>query len=114
MLELARRDVEPAQAAAVAWGDPPIVLRCGVDRPRRLQPTSLCTVVNDVGWYAESEGRPLDGTVPPQGPVVFTTVGRSPYIEVTVPTNPDRNPVDPLTDVAAAVQAATEERLPCA
>jgi len=107
------RDVEPDDALVAAWGDPPIVLRCGVERPPWLQPTSFCFVINDVGWYAEDAGGPLDGTTAPQGEVVFTTIGRSPYVEITVPPDDSRSVVDPLTDVAAAIRRGTREEQPC-
>ena len=107
------RDVEPDETLTAAWGDPPITLRCGVERPRRLQPTSFCFVVNDVGWYAEDDRGTLDGNTPAQGPVVFTTIGRSPYVEVTVPPEDSRPAVDPLTDVAAAIRKHTRQEQPC-
>ncbi len=107
------RDVEPDDAVTAAWGEPPIVLRCGVERPPRLQPTSFCFVVNDIGWYAEDDEGPVDGTMPPQGSVVFTTIGRSPYVEMTVPPDDTRPAVDPLTDVAAAIRKHTREDQPC-
>ncbi|MDQ3096511.1 MAG: DUF3515 domain-containing protein [Actinomycetota bacterium] len=107
------RSVEPDDTLTAAWGDPAITLRCGVERPRRLQPTSFCFVVNDVGWYAEDDRGTLDGNAPPQGDVVFTTIGRSPYVEITVPPEDSRPAVDPLTDVAAAIRKHTREEQPC-
>ncbi|MBA2699814.1 MAG: hypothetical protein H0U61_13770, partial [Nocardioidaceae bacterium] len=65
------------------------------------------------GWYAESAGKPLDGTEPPTGTVVFTTIARTPYVEVTVPHDGNRSPADPLTDIAAAVIANSEKVKPC-
>ncbi len=113
VVDLDRREVDPDNGLSAAWGDPSIVLRCGVERPAGLVPTSFCFVVNDVGWYAEDEAGPLDGTSQPTGSVVFTTIGRSPYVEMTVPEAEDRSPVDPLTDVATAVQAHTQVDQPC-
>jgi len=45
--------------------------------------------------------------------VVFTTIGRSPYVEVTVPPEDSRPAVDPLTDVAAAIRKHTRQEHPC-
>ena len=105
------RRVEPEDALAGAWGDPAIVLRCGVPAPAGLRPDSACFVVNGVGWFAEEDGRPVDGTQPVNGELVFTTIGRTAYVEVTVP--PDYQPAaDALVDLSAAVQAIPEER-PC-
>lgn len=59
--------------AVAAWGDPPIIARCGVAAPG---PTTLeCLGVDDVDWIVE----PLsDGTR-------FTTYGRKPAMQVLVP-----------------------------
>ena len=106
------RDVHPADALAMAWGDPPVVLRCGVAKPAALRPDSACFVVNGVGWFARQNGRPVSGTEPVTAEIVFTTVGRSPYVEVAVP--PDYQPAaNALVDVAEAVSSATTERRPC-
>ena len=97
-----RRDVSPEDAPAAAWGEPPIVLRCGVPKPAGLRPESPCFVVNDVGWFADEE----------PDRVVFTTIGRSTYVEMVVPNeySPQANALPP---VAAAIQAATSELRPC-
>jgi hypothetical protein len=98
-----RREVSPIDAAAAAWGDdPPIVLRCGVPRPEALQPDSRCFVVNDVGWFAEEQ---------PDG-VVFTTIGRSTYVEINVP-DEHAPEADALPALADAVLTATREVSPC-
>jgi hypothetical protein len=82
-----RRTVEDKLAGA--WGDPPIILRCGVEKPARLKPTSQCHEVNGVGWLAERES---DGWL-------FTTIGRKLYVSLEVPT--DYEPAaDALADVA--------------
>ncbi len=107
------RPVTPDEGVTAAWGDPAITVRCGVVEPTGLRPDSFCFVVNDVGWYAASDGRPLDGMERPAGTVVFTTIGRSPYVEMTVPPDSSRNPVDPLTDVASAVRSHTLDERPC-
>jgi Protein of unknown function (DUF3515) len=106
------RYVQPADALAAAWGDPPIVLRCGVPHPAALRRDSACFVVNGVGWFAQQGGRPITGTKPVNGTVVFTTVGRSPYVEVSVPG--DYQPAaDALVDVSSAVSGSTTEQHPC-
>ena len=85
-----RRLVEGTLAGA--WGDPPIVLRCGVEKPPALKPTSTCHDVNGVGWLAE---RQSDGWL-------FTTIGRKLYVSVEVPS--DHQPAaDALADVADVV-----------
>jgi hypothetical protein len=69
------RVVQPASSVVRAWGDPAIVLRCGVPVPTGYDPTAICLDVNGVGWYAE----------PLQGAVRFTSRWSTPRIEVTVP-----------------------------
>jgi hypothetical protein len=106
------RGVTPSDAPAAAWGDPAIVLRCGVDRPPALRPDSSCFVVNGVGWLTTQDGRPLSGDEPVTGEVVFTTIGRSAYVEVTVPPA-YQPPADALVDLSSAISAATDDIRPC-
>jgi hypothetical protein len=69
------RETVPADASAAAWGDPPIVVRCGIDPPAAFDPSSAVIEVESVTWFPE----PLsNGTL-------FTSVGRTPRVEVTVP-----------------------------
>ncbi|MFD5321536.1 DUF3515 domain-containing protein [Streptomyces sp. NPDC127098] len=82
------------------WGDPAIVLRCGVAEPAVLTPGTESydpagaefVGVNDVSWLLEERS---DG-------VRFTTVERAFHVEMTVPD--DYAPeVNPLLDVAAPI-----------
>ena len=110
---LEQRDTDPDSDLVAAWGDPAVVLRCGVAKPPELVASSLCYEVNGVGWFATENGEPLDGSGPTTGTVVFTTIGRSPYVEVTVPDDPDRSAGDPLADLAGPVDAYTSVQMPC-
>lgn len=66
-----RRDTT-AQSTA-AWGDPPVLLRCGVPTPGPT--TDACVRVDGVDWVLDDSGeRP-----------VFTTYGRVPAVEVSFP-----------------------------
>lgn len=91
VLDEQRREVTPG-ALAAAWGDPTITLRCGVEKPPGLGAESECFEVNGVGWFAEEA----------DGGFLFTTIGRSAYVQVGVPTAyaPEANA---LVDVAAAI-----------
>ncbi|WP_243744544.1 DUF3515 domain-containing protein [Streptomyces hainanensis] len=81
------------------WGDPAIVLRCGVPEPAVMtagsetyDPGAEFVGVNDVTWLYEEQS---DGAR-------FTTAEREFFVEMTVPD--DYAPeVNPLLDVAAAV-----------
>jgi len=62
-----------------AWGDPAIVLTCGVDVPASFDRFSQCVQVDGVGWYvpqSEAQGG-VDAT--------FTTVGYRPRVALRVP-----------------------------
>jgi hypothetical protein len=89
-----RRITEPASPLTAAWGDPPIVLRCGVDRPAEYEPTSMLGTYDGVDWLPVETA---DG-------YVFYATGRAAWIEVTVPSAyaPEANP---LIDLAAAIKA---------
>ncbi len=67
------RSTSSSSAAVRAWGDPAIIARCGV--PAIGPTTDQCLNVSGVDWVAH---RLTDG-------VRFTTYGRSPAIEVLVP-----------------------------
>jgi hypothetical protein len=99
---LTRHSVVPSSALTAGWGDPTVVLRCGVGRPdvlnprdrEKYDPTAPAAEVNGVSWLVQ----PL---VDDQG-YRFTTTDREVFVEVTVPHRyaPE---VNPLTDLAAAV-----------
>jgi Protein of unknown function (DUF3515) len=60
---------------AAAWGDPAIILRCGVEKPKGLGLASRCDMVAGVGWFSETTS---DG-------YLFTTIGRKYFVSVEVP-----------------------------
>lgn len=70
-----RRPTRPDSPQVAAWGSPAIALRCGVNRPRALTPTSELVVVDGLPWLPE----------PPNRPTRFTTYGLRAYVELTVP-----------------------------
>jgi hypothetical protein len=107
-----RRDVTPTSALAGAWGDPAIVVRCGVPRPAALRPTSYCFEVDRIGWLATQHGRPVSTTSQITGTLDFTTIGRSVYVEVSVP-DAYRPQADALADLARAVTTTTSTESRC-
>jgi len=74
-----RRPVVPADALAAAWGDPAIVLRCGVTRPSGFDRASSCVTVDDVDWFIPEE------QLEEPGDLTMTTVKREQHVEVVVP-----------------------------
>jgi hypothetical protein len=101
VLDEQRRKVEPGHRSA-AWGDPAITLRCGVEKPPKLTAASPCYEVNGVGWLAEEAS----------GGYLFTTIGRTAFIEVGVPSEyaPEANA---LVDLAATVSRHAPLLKPC-
>jgi Protein of unknown function (DUF3515) len=73
LLDEHRRDTHPSSPALAAWGDPAIVLRCGVTPPGPT--TDQCTAVDGIDWVV----RRLDDGY------AFTTYGRVPAVQVRVP-----------------------------
>ncbi|HPF79691.1 hypothetical protein [Nostocoides australiense] len=70
--ELART-ASPDDPSLAAWGDPPVIARCGI--PALTPTTDECIAVNDVDWVL----RKLDDGY------AFTTYGTDPGLEVLVP-----------------------------
>jgi hypothetical protein len=103
-LELAgepSRRVDSATPYAYAWGDPPIVLICGVDRPAGFVVGVSAIQINGVQWYVDTSDP--DSTV-------WTTVDRPVYVEITLPAEVDSAPVTALTPEIAAALPYQEPR----
>ncbi len=93
----------------VAWGDPPVVLRCGVARPTQLVPGSDAQLV-DVRPEAAT-GAPTAAAVewlPVKNgdATVFTTVDRAVYVELSWPAAQSYNPLPEVSRSVAAVLPA--------
>lgn len=71
------RATTASESGVTAWGDPAIVLRCGVEEPMSLQPTSQLLSVNGVDWLPEelTQGQR------------FTTINTKEFVEVNIPAN---------------------------
>jgi hypothetical protein len=102
-----RADPSPASALTAGWGDPAIILRCGVARPPKMSDPKVAEGrdddavaggVNGVRWLMEEQG---------DGGYRFTTALRRAYVEVTVPKGRDSSGV--LIDLASAIKKAIPE-----
>jgi hypothetical protein len=101
-----KRDVDDAERGA-AWGDPAIVLTCGVAEPEGFTPVSRCQNWDGVDWYIPDDefgDKPVD--------VTMTTVGRSPRIRVQVP-KAYWPPTSVMIDLAPSVKAHTKKTGGC-
>ena len=90
---LASRPALSTSPFVAAWGDPPIVLRCGVPRPSGLVPGSdaFTTGVDGVFYWVVHQKKDT----------VFTVIDRAAYIEVTVPITYAGGPLAPIADAVA-------------
>ena len=69
------RPVRSSSPYVVAWGEPPVVLRCGVARPPSFLSTVEVQDINGVTWFPERRG----------GTTAWTVVDRTVYVEVLAP-----------------------------
>ncbi len=77
-----RVDVTGDTAYGAAWGDPSIVLTCGVGEPDGFTDTSTCVQMDRTGWYVPddvllSDDETLD--------VTTTEMNYRPRVELVVP-----------------------------
>lgn len=104
LAELERVDSEPAEAPGAAYGDPPIVVTCGVAAPEGWDTAGSCELVNDVGWWAPEEqfgDEDLDLTL--------YSAGYRPVVEIQVPAEIKVNAgAAAMAALAAPVEAHTE------
>ena len=89
LLDQLQRETSPADLAAIAWGDPPIVFVCGVQHTRPSDAQVI--TVGGVDWIAETSDA---GTI-------FTTVDRRPTLQMRVPVQyrPEIDAVSEITPV---------------
>jgi hypothetical protein len=89
--------VRPALSSwtyVVAWGDPAIILRCGVPRPADLKPASSAQTigVDGVYWLPIAQKKQT----------VWIAIDRAAYVEVSVPKSYAQPPLAPIADAIAA------------
>ncbi|WP_310962825.1 DUF3515 domain-containing protein [Nocardioides terrisoli] len=90
-------------AFAAAWGDPAIVLRCGVGHPSGFTASATCLTTNGVDWFVPAAQIDDLGAG-----VVLTLVKRTPRIEVRIPAHyRPQGPSDAMVDLTGAVRAHT-------
>ena len=85
-----QRETTPRDAAAIAWGDPPIVFVCGVATPT-IADAQVITV-EGVDWVAEQS----------QQGTVFTTLDFEPTLQIRVPAE-YRPEIDAVVEVTPAL-----------
>ena len=103
-----RRKVEPDDAPAAAWGDPAIVVTCGVDMPDDFDRFSACEEVNGVGWYI-----PEEASLDQDADVQMTTIGFQPPVRIDLPSE-YRPPAAVLVEISDVVKATLRQTRGCA
>ena len=98
-----RREVE-GDGIGAAWGDPPVVLSCGVGVPEGFDEFSTCLEVDGVGWFVPPE-QEADLSVD----VLLTAVGFEPRVSLLVPVELRGGPSAALlTELAAPMKETLE------
>ena len=82
-----------------AWGDPPIVLTCGIELPVAYEQTSTLADVSGISWLPE----------PLENGTLFTTIGRNPRVQVAVPSWV-QSPSSVLSELAPSLLTATQQQ----
>lgn len=91
----------PETPSVVAWGQPPVVLSCGVGRPRSLHANSGAEYFSTTGTAGPYFDVTSAGT-----DQIFTTVDRAAYISIAIPVRYHSGPLPTLArDIAAALPA---------
>ena len=85
-----QRETTPRDAAAIAWGDPPIVFVCGVATPTASDAQVI--TVEGLDWEAEQT----------QQGTVFTTVDFQPTLQLRVPSE-YRPEIDAVVEITPAL-----------
>ena len=94
-LDLRRTISNPPSSSIVAWGDPAVVLRCGIARPSNLGP-SLSAELFEVDSVLLLPAKTSASTT-------FTVIDRSVYLDVTVPSSYGQPPLGPIMDAVRKV-----------
>ncbi|HEX3649573.1 MAG TPA: DUF3515 domain-containing protein [Pseudonocardiaceae bacterium] len=95
----ARQLAKPAPPAAAAWGGrngDPVVLRCGIERPPELTPTSELLEVSGVRWLRVSA----------DGLTTWYAVDRPVVVALTLPGDVGTGPIQDVSDTIGATLPA--------
>ncbi len=82
------RRVDSDSPFVYAWGEPPVVLVCGVDRPAGYTVGVSAIQINGVQWYVD---------ISDPDTTVWTTIDRPVYVQVRLPADVDSAPVTVLS-----------------
>jgi hypothetical protein len=99
----ARPLAEPAPPGIRAWAAAPrpAVLRCGLQRPAELSPTSALLLINGVSWLS------LTDPVAQPEIITYVAVDRPVYVVFTAPTSAGSGPIQAISDSVRSTLPAT-------
>ena len=97
--ELPGRPTSPSSDLTTAWGDPPVVLRCGLGLPAGFRAGASITEVDGVAWFQQVAG----------SRVTWTTVDRVTQVQLLVPTSYAEQGAF-LVDLATAIKTALPQQ----
>jgi len=105
------REVSGDTGLGAAWGDPAIVLTCGVPQPSSFSDTSTCIQTAGVGWYVPDDVLLSNDQT---RDVTMTAVGYRPRVRVFLPGEyrPDGFP-NTAASIGAVVDRDLELVKPC-
>jgi hypothetical protein len=100
-------EVTGATAYGAAWGDPAIVLTCGVDAVD-LTDVPQCVEADGIGWLVSDDDAEGDGDA------TFTADGYLPRVQLEVPEDylPERG-ASALAELAAPLKQHLEKEVSC-
>ncbi|AZI58468.1 DUF3515 domain-containing protein [Nakamurella antarctica] len=92
---LTRREMAVNEPGVAAWGEPPVVMRCGLADPLELTCSSSLEVLNAVAWFALTD--------PDSRSTTFIAVDRAVRVALTVDNSQGVGPVQAFSNVLAKV-----------
>jgi hypothetical protein len=98
--DLARRATVGDASASAAWGDPAVILRCGLPDPDGLDCSAALNGVDGVYWWQQSA----------PGFTTYLAVDRSVRIALTVP---DGSGTGPIQSASQVIGSVLPHREPC-
>ncbi|WP_205474265.1 DUF3515 domain-containing protein [Nocardioides sp. SYSU D00038] len=105
----ASRPVRPDQRRTAAWGDPVVVLSCGVPFPDVQDPFASCVEANGVDWYV-----PPEQDADNEADLSLYVVGYQPTVRLDVPG--ERRPEGAsaaIAELAGPVRETLAQSEPC-
>lgn len=97
-----RQLTAPPLAGVAGWGEPPVVLRCGLDRPPDLIATSRLLSVSGVQFLE----------IPSRGMSTWVAVDRSVYVAAALPPNSGSGPLQQIAAIISRMLPRQDVNIP--